>query len=185
MPRMPDGRFGTFYVRSSRPGPMLFDHVQRAAAEIDRDAVINAPHLVAHDDQTLAGTRFLTWMLGGFAAIAVFLAMLGIYGVTAYAVQQRRKEVAIRTALGASPRALMGVFLREGAGLLGVGTAVGLFGGAATSRVLRNQVFGVQPFEASTYAIACALLLVAGFLAVFIAARGVSRTNPVTALNSN
>jgi ABC-type antimicrobial peptide transport system permease subunit len=111
--------------------------------------------------------------------------MLGIYGVTAYAVQQRRKEVAIRTALGASPRALMGIFLREGAVLLGVGTAVGLFGGAATSRVLRNQVFGVQPFDASTYAIACALLLAAGFLAVFIAARAVSVVNPVSALNSN
>ena len=185
MPRTPDGRFGSFYVRSNRPGPVLFDHVQRAAAEIDRDAVINPPHLVVHDDQTLAGTRFLTWMLAGFAAIAAFLAMLGIYGVTAYAVQQRQKEVAIRTALGASRRALMGIFLREGAVLLGVGTAVGLFGGAATSRVLRNQVFGVQPFDASTYAIACALLLAAGFLAVFIAARGVSAANPVSALNSN
>ena len=102
MPRTPDGRFGTFYVRSNRPGRVLFDHVQRAAAEIDRDAVINPPHLVVHDDQTLAGTRFLTWMLASFAAIAAFLAMLGIYGVTAYAVQQRQKEVAIRTALGAS-----------------------------------------------------------------------------------
>ena len=124
-------------------------------------------------------------MLAGFAAIAAFLAMLGIYGVTAYAVQQRQKEVAIRTALGASPRALMGIFLREGAVLLGVGTALGLFGGAATSRVLRNQVFGVQLFDASTYAIACALLLAAGFLAVFFAARRVSAANPVSALNSN
>jgi hypothetical protein len=185
MPRTPDGRFGTFYVRSNRPGQVLFDQFQRAASEIDRDAVINPPHLVAHDDQTLAGTRFLTWMLAGLAASAAFLAMLGIYGVTAYAVQQRQKEVAIRTALGASQRALMGIFLREGAVLLGVGTAVGLFGGAATSRVLRNQVFGVQLFDASTYAIACALLLAAGFLAVFFAARRVSVANPVTALNSN
>ena len=185
MPRTPDGRFGTFYVRSNRSGPVLFDHLQRAAAEIDRDAVINPPHLVVRDDRTLAGTRFLTWMLAGFTAIAAFLAMLGIYGVTAYAVQQRQKEVAIRTALGASRRALMGIFLREGAGLLGVGTVVGLFGGAAASRVLRNQVFGVQPFDASTYAIACALLLAAGFLAILIAARAVSVVNPVSALNSN
>ena len=147
--------------------------------------MINPPHLVVHDDQTLAGTRFLTWMLAGFAAIAAFLAMLGIYGVIAYAVQQRRKEVAIRTALGAPPGTLMGIFLREGAVLLGVGTAVGLFGGAAASRVLRNQVFGVQPFDALTYAIASALLLAAGFVAVFIAARRVSVANPVSALNSN
>lgn len=185
LPRTPDGRFGTFYVRGSSPGPVLLDHMQRAAAELDRDAVINPPRLVVQDDQTLAGTRFLTWMLGGFAAIAAFLAMLGVYGVTAYAVQQRRKEVAIRTALGASRRALMGIFLREGAVLLGVGTACGLFGGAAASRVLRNQVFGVQLFDASTYAIACALLLAAGFLAVFFGARRVSVANPVIALNSN
>jgi hypothetical protein len=185
MPRTPDGRFGTFYVRRSEPRPVLFDHLQRAAAEIDRDAVINPPHLIVNDDQTLAGTRFLTWMLAGFAAIAAFLAMLGMYGVTAYAVQQRQKEVAIRTALGASRGRLMGIFMREGALLLGAGTAVGLFGGAATSRVLRSQMFGVQPFDTLTYAIACALLLAAGFAAVFIAARRVSVANPVTALNSN
>ena len=111
--------------------------------------------------------------------------MLGIYGVTAYAVQQRQKEVAIRTALGASRNALMAIFLREGAVLLGAGTAGGLFGGAATSRVLRNQVFGAEPFDALTYVIACALLLAAGFVAVFIAARGASGANPVSALNSN
>jgi predicted permease len=185
MPKTPDGRYGTFYVRSSRAEALLFDHFQRAAADIDRDAVINPPHLVAHDDQTLAGTRFLTWMLTGFAAIAAFLSMLGIYGVTAYAVQQRQKEVAIRTALGASRRAVIGLFLREGAALLGMGTAAGLAGGVATSRVLRNQVFGVQPFDGSTYAIACALLVAAGFLAVFIAARGAAAANPVSALNSN
>ncbi len=185
MPRTPDGRFGTFYVRSNVPGPMLFDQFQRAAAEMDRDAVINPPHLVEHDDQTLAGTRFLTWMLAGFAAIATFLAMLGIYGVTAYAAQQRQKEMAIRTALGASPRALMGIFLREGAVLLGGGALAGLLGGAATARVLRHQVFGVQPFDASTFIAACTLLVAAGFVAVFIAARSASAANPVSALNSN
>jgi predicted permease len=185
LPRTPDGRFGTFYFRATPPTAVLVDHIQRAAAEIDEDAVINPPHLVMHDDQTLAGSRVLTWMLGGFAAIAAFLAMLGIYGVTAYAVQQRQKEVAIRTALGASPRALIGIFLREGAVLLGVGTTIGLFGGAATSRVLRNQVFGVQLFDASTYAIACALILTAGFLAVLFGARRVSAASPVSALNSN
>ena len=111
--------------------------------------------------------------------------MLGMYGVTAYAVQQREKEVAIRTALGASRRALMGIFLREGGVLLGVGTAFGLAGGAATSRVLRNQVFGVQLFDPSTYAIACALLLAAGSLAVFFGARRILVADPVRVLNSN
>jgi putative ABC transport system permease protein len=185
MPKTPDGRFGSFYVRTSRPAALLFDDLQNAAAEIDRDAVINSPGLVADSDQTLAGTRFLTFLLTGFAAIASFLSMLGVYGVTAYAVQQRRKEVAIRIALGASKRAVTGLFLREGALLLGLGTVIGLMGGAAASRVLRNQVFGVQSFEVSTYAIATAFLLAAGFTAVLWAARRAALAHPVSALNAN
>ena len=152
---------------------------------IDPDAVINSPRLIVDDDKALAGTRLVTWMLGGFAAVAVFLAMLGIYGVTAYAVQQRQKEVAIRSALGAAPRALVRMFLGEGAVLLGLGSTVGLFGGVATARILRNQIFGVQPFDALAYATACGVLLAAGFTAVFIAARRASLANPVAALNSN
>jgi ABC-type antimicrobial peptide transport system permease subunit len=185
MPKTPDGRYGTFYLRTGRPAPLLFDHLQRAAADIDRDAVIDQPRLVAGDDQTLKGTRFLTFLLTGFAAIAALLAMLGIYGVTAYAVQQRHKEVAIRVALGASERAVMGIFLREGALLLGVGTVAGLIGGAATSRVLGNQIFGVHGFDPATYAIACALLLAAGFTAVFWAARRAALAHPAAALNAN
>jgi ABC-type antimicrobial peptide transport system permease subunit len=164
---------------------VLFEQFQRAAADIDRDAVINPPRRVVDDDRTLPGTRFLTWMLAAFAAIAAGLAMLGIYGVTAYAVQRRRKEVAIRTALGASRRALVGLFLREGALLLGVGTAAGLAGSAAASRVLRTQIFGVEPFDLSTYAMASVLLLSAGVLAMLVAARGAGVASPVGALNSN
>ena len=185
MPRTPDGRFGSFFVRTRRPAALLFDDLQKAAAEIDRDAVITAPSLVADSNQTLSGTRFLTFLLTGFAAIAAFLSMLGVYGVTAYAVQQRRKEVAIRIALGASETAVIGIFLREGALLLALGTVVGLIGGAATSRVLRNQVFGVQSFDASTYAIATAFLLAAGFTAVLRAARRAALAHPVSALNAN
>jgi hypothetical protein len=185
MPRTPDGRFGSFFVRTRRPAALLFDDLQKAAAEIDRDAVITAPSLVADSNQTLSGTRFLTFLLTGFAAVAAFLSMLGVYGVTAYAVQQRRKEIAIRIALGATDRAVTGLFLREGALLLGLGTVVGLMGGAATSRVLRNQVFGVQSFDASTYAIATAFLLAAGFTAVLWAARRAALAHPVSALNAN
>ena len=115
------GDSASFYVRTGRPAALLFDDLQNAAAEIDRDAVVSPPTMVADSDQVLAGTRFLTLMVTGFAAIAAFLAMLGVYGVTAYAVQQRRKEVAIRVALGASGRAVVGMFVRQGVLLLGVG----------------------------------------------------------------
>ncbi len=183
-PRTPDGRFGTFYLRTGRPAPILFADLQRAAAAIDREAVINPPSLVADDDQTLAGTRFLTVLLTGFAGVAGFLAMLGIYGVTAYAVQQRHKEIAIRIALGASGREVARVFLRHGALLLGAGTVVGVAGGAAVSRVLRAHVFGVQSYDAPTYIAACALLLTVGLATVAWAARRAAATDPVTVLKA-
>jgi len=183
-PRTPDGRFGSFYIRSGRPAPFLYETFQGAAAEIDRDAVINRPREVAGDNHALAGTRFLTVLLTAFAAVTTLLAMLGIYGVTAYAVQQRQKEVAIRIALGASDHAVVRLFLREGILLLGVGTAAGLLGGALLFRVLRYELFGVGRFDAPTWLLACALLLSAGLIAVFWAARRASLANPVTALNT-
>src|SRR6185436_13637210 len=124
----PDGRYGTFYLRSSRPKPLLLTDLRSVAASIDPDAIISDPRLLADDDQRLAGTRFITGLLSGFAGTALFLSMLGIYGVTAYAVQQRKLEVAIRMALGAAPSAVVGMFLRHGALLLGIGTLAGLSG---------------------------------------------------------
>lgn len=183
--KTPDGRFGMFYIRTHRPAQPLFEDLQRAAVELDPAAVVSPPRLVAGEDQTLAGTRFLTFLLTGFAAIAASLAVLGIYGVTAYAVQQRRKEVAIRVALGASGRAVAGMFLREGAWVLGVGSVMGLIGGATLSRMLRYHVFGVQSFDVPTYAIAWALVAAAGFAAVFWAARRAALGDPVAALNAS
>jgi putative ABC transport system permease protein len=110
--------------------------------------------------------------------------MFGIYGVTAYAVQQRNKEIAIRVALGASERAVVRMFVRDGALLLGVGTAMGLVGGAALSRILRSQVFGVESFDVSTYTVAATLLIGAGLTAVFWAARRAATAHPVSVLNA-
>lgn len=184
-PRTPDGRYGTFYVRTRTAGPALDRLFQNAAGEIDREAVISPARLLAGDDQTLSGTRFLTALATGFAGIAAFLAMLGIYGVTAYAVQQRHKEIAIRVALGASDRAVVRIFLRDGVMLLGVGTLAGLAGGAALSRLLGARIFGVESFDLPTYALASGLLVAAGCMAVFWAARKAAAANPVSALNSS
>jgi putative ABC transport system permease protein len=183
-PRTPDGRYGTFDLRTRTAAPLLAERFQSAAADIDPEAVINPPRLVAGDDHTLAATRFLTLLLTGSAGIAAFLAMFGIYGVTAYAVQQRNKEIAIRVALGASERAVVRMFVRDGALLLGVGTAMGLVGGAALSRILRSQVFGVESFDVSTYTVAATLLIGAGLTAVFWAARRAATAHPVSVLNA-
>jgi predicted permease len=185
MPRLPEGRFGTFYVRSGTATPALFDALRGAAAALDRDAVVDPPRAVAAEDRTLAGTRFLTMLLTSFAGIAAFLAMLGIYGVTAYAVQQRHKEVAVRVALGATSGHIVSMFLREGGRLLAAGAVAGLAGGALVSRVLQARIFGVAAFDPLTYGTAAVLLLGAGVATVLWAARGATRGNPSSALGAD
>jgi predicted permease len=182
-PRTPDGRYGTFYVRTARPGPRLFEDLQAVAAGIDRDAVINEPRAVADENEALAGTRFMTYLLSAFAGGAALLAMLGIYGVTAYAVQQRRKEIAIRVALGATNRAVTAIFLRQGAWLLGAGIGAGVAGALPMSRFLHHYVFGVSSFDVLTYAAASLLLATAGLAAVLWATRSAVAEHPLRALN--
>ncbi|HET7697068.1 MAG TPA: ABC transporter permease [Vicinamibacterales bacterium] len=185
MPRLPEGRFGTFYVRTGAATPALFEALRKAAADLDRDAVVDPPRLVSAEDRTLAGTRFLTMMLTSFAAIAAFLALLGIYGVTAYAVQQRHKEVAVRVALGATARNVLAMFLREGVRLLAIGAVAGLAGGVLVSRVLQSRIFGIVAFDPLTYGTASVLLIGAGLATTLWASRGATRTNPSAALNAD
>ena len=185
LPRLPEGRFGTFYVRTGAATPALFDVIRAAAAELDRDAVVDPLRAVAGEDRALAGTRFLTMLLTAFAGVAAFLAMLGIYGVTAYAVQQRHKEVAVRVALGATNRHVISLFVRDGARLLGAGALAGLAGGVLVSRMLQSRIFGVGAFDPVTYAAAAALLLGAGTATVLWAARAAVRANPSTVLNAD
>jgi putative ABC transport system permease protein len=184
-PMFPAGRYGSFYVRSERPLPQLLDSYRTVATEIDPDAVVNEPVPMADHNRQLAGTQFLTSMLTGFGAIAAFLAALGIYGVTAYAVQQREKEVAIRIALGASGRAVVRMFLRQGGVVLGAGLAVGVLGAAATAKVLEKQVLGVEALDMWTFATACALMAGAGVLATWWPARRAASADPVSSLHSN
>jgi putative ABC transport system permease protein len=184
-PRVPDGRYGNFYVGTSRPVPLVLETLRAAAAEIDREAVVDETRSVVAMDQTLAGTRVLTSLLTAFAVIAGFLATLGIYGVTAYAVEQRHKEVAIRVALGASERAVQRMFLRHGVLLLAIGSAAGLLGGVAVARVLGHQVYGVDSFQIATYLAPCAVLMGFGLTAIWWPVRRAAMGNTARALNGN
>jgi putative ABC transport system permease protein len=177
-PWIPDGRFGSFYTRSPTSSRTLRD----VAAEIDSHAVMNPLRPVEEENRELAGTMFLTTMLAGFAGMAALVAMLGIYGVTAYAVQQREREVAIRMALGAGRSAVVQLFLRENALVVSAGVMLGIAGGLAVGRVLEHRMFGVEPFDLPVLAATATLMAAASMAAAWAPARRASRKDPAVAL---
>ena len=182
VPQSPTGRFGSFYMRTDTAPSRLLPAVRAVAAEIDPHAMVDPPRPVDSENRQLAGTRFLTMLLTGFTGIAAFLALLGIYGVTAYSVQQRERETAIRVALGAQAGAVVRMFLRESSAVLCAGLALGLLGAAAAVRVLETQLYAVRTFDLSTLAGTCVLLAAAGMAATWLPARRASRRDPLGAL---
>jgi ABC-type antimicrobial peptide transport system permease subunit len=120
---------------------------------------------------SVAQRRLVLAVLGFFAASAVLLAGVGLYGVVACTVSQRTREIGIRMAVGAPRRAVLGLFLHQGARLTGLGIVLGLVGAVALTRLLASQLYGVEPTDPATLAIVAALLLVVALGASFLPAR--------------
>jgi predicted permease len=137
--------------------------------------------VIARDLET---QRFLMWLLGAFAAIAIVLAVVGTYGVLAYATAQRTQEIGIRMALGATGGRVLGACLGEGLLLVGCGVALGLLGAAALSRTLSALVFGIEPIDPLTFAGMAAVLAAAAGAATFVPAWQASRLDPARVLRS-
>jgi predicted permease len=131
---------------------------------------------------SLARQRFLLFLFGIFAGIALLLASIGIYGVLAYLTGQRVPEIGVRMALGATVRDVMALVLRQCLQMVLVGVGVGIFAALAAARVLQRLVEGMQPVHVATFAIVIPLLLAAALVASFVPARCASRVDPVKAL---
>jgi ABC-type antimicrobial peptide transport system permease subunit len=178
-------RFASVYIRASGSSQQWLETLRTVVASIDADVFVGpAPPLSVQSDEMLAGPRFITAILTVFALFAALLALLGIYGVTAYAVQQREREIAIRMAIGATPGAVIRMFLRNSGKVLLVGIAGGLFGAGAVSHILQSQLHGVERFDPWTIAGACVFLVTAGLFATWLPALRVARTDPMTALRA-
>ena len=119
--------------------------------------------------QTLSQTRFNTALLGAFAAVAILLAAVGIYGVIAYNVAQRTKEIGIRMALGAQQRQMLTMILRQSLTMAAIGIGVGLMGAFAATRLLSALLFGVGATDLTTYLAVILLLGTAALLAGLLA----------------
>ena len=162
--------------------------VQRAVVEriyaVDPDQpVLDVTTISAFlDDFVYSGPRFNVVLLSVFAALGLSLALVGIYGVMSQAVSQQRREIGVRIALGADPRAVAGMIVKSGALLLGAGVALGLVGSVLSVRLLERQIWNVSPFDPISFAAVSAVLMAAGLQACAWPAWRASRTPPTVAL---
>ena len=134
-------------------------------------------------DESLVSRKTPMLLATLFGGIALFLAAIGIYGVLAYQVAQRRKEIGIRMALGSDGRRIFGLIVSEGLWLLALGVAVGLAGAFAIRKAMETQLFGVQPMDPLVLAAVAAILGVVAFVACAVPARRAARIDPLVALN--
>jgi predicted permease len=135
-------------------------------------------------DQSMQRTSFTLVMLALAGGMALLLGIVGIYGVIAYAVSQRTREIGIRTALGAQPAVLLRAFVRQGLLLAGIGAALGLAAAAGLTRLMSTLLFGVAALDPVTYAAVTALLILAAVMASYLPARRAMVIDPVEALRA-
>jgi putative ABC transport system permease protein len=131
---------------------------------------------------TLAGDRWVTVLYAGFGLSGLLLAILGVYGVMSYSVAQRTHEIGIRMALGAERADVLGLILKEGLLLAGIGVVAGLASALVLTRLMRNLLFGISPTDPVTFAGVAMLLVAVGVAGCLVPAQRAMRVDPLVAL---
>jgi ABC-type antimicrobial peptide transport system permease subunit len=172
----------SFAVRSQSSAGLL-SAIRSAVADVDRTVplydVKSMEEMVAESGSL---RRFDMWLIGAFAGLALVLAAVGIYGVMAYSVSQRTREIGIRIAMGAQKQNVLFLILRQGAKLALIGVVVGLVGAFALAHVMTSLVFGVSPRDLATFSVVPWLALGLILLGCYIPARRAAKLDPVVAL---
>jgi putative ABC transport system permease protein len=179
-------RGGAFVIRSTRAGTESFLNETRQAIWSQNS---NLPVFLVRTlkdvyDQSLARTSFTLVMLAIAGAMALILGVVGIYGVIAYAVSQRTREIGIRMALGAQPAGLQRMFVRHGLLLAGIGAGIGLAAAVGLTRLMSSLLFGVNALDPMTYAAVAFVLIGAAALASYFPSRRATAVDPVEALRA-
>ena len=174
-------------VRTAQDERALLPTLAATVREID-SGIITRRGLTMNDRIRESPSAYLhrstAWLVGGFAALALLLGLVGLYGVIAYSVSQRTREIGVRIALGARPGTVYQLILREAGGLTLVGITIGLLCAVAVANLMRGLLFGVSPWDLSTLIVIAGGLGMAALVASFVPARRAARVNPVEALRA-
>jgi ABC-type antimicrobial peptide transport system permease subunit len=172
-------------VRTSGDGSLIAPVVRQALRELDSTLpIFDVRPLSAVFGAAIAQLTFVILVLGSAAAVTLILGAVGLYGALAYIVTLRSRELGIRIALGATPRAVAAAMTRYGMALTVVGVAVGLAIFALASRFLRGLLFGVAPSDPVTLGASALILLAIAMLASWVPARRASRVDPADTLRA-
>jgi macrolide transport system ATP-binding/permease protein len=182
----PDNNFSVV-IRTSQAEQSVLPMLGFAIHEIDasistsgettmKERVNNSPTVYLH--------RSSAWLVGGFAAIALLLGVVGLYGVIAYSVSQRTREIGVRIALGAQRRSVYQLILREAGGLAAAGIVIGLACSVAAASLMRKLLFGTPPWDVPTLVAVAGVLGISALLASYLPARRAASLNPIEALRA-
>ena len=177
-------RFVAFVARTATPASVaegIRAEIRRAAPDVPIERTVTMDEAVA---ASVAQPRFRTVLVALFAMAATLIATCGIYGLMAYAVTQRRREIGVRMALGAEPRDVLRLVLARALRIVVAGLIVGLAGAAGVTHVLQTFLFGVTPTDPIAFTIVTLLLLAVGLMAAWLPARRATRIDPCAALRA-
>jgi ABC-type antimicrobial peptide transport system permease subunit len=174
----------TLFVQTTNNTAALTAAVRQTFQGLDKDLpVFNVKTFEQQLNESLAQDRLVATLSGFFGVLAALLAAIGLYGVMAYAVARRTREIGIRLALGAQPVSVLWLVLREALGLALIGMVIGLGGALLATRLISSLLFGLTPTDLPTIAIAALLMLAVAALAGYLPARRASRVDPLVALS--
>ncbi len=170
-------------VRGKTDSTLLQRSIRDAIHGVNKDQVVdNMKTLEQIKEDSVAGERFRSILMGIFAAVALLLAAIGLYGVISYSVVQRTREIGIRTALGADPGNIRGLIMRDAMMLTALGLFLGIAGALGLAQFLSSMLFNVGKYDPATFAEVAGILAVVALLACLIPARRAIKVNPIVAL---
>jgi ABC-type lipoprotein release transport system permease subunit len=170
-------------LRTELPSATIAPWVRRQIAAIDPTIPVDLETLNEHISTLADQPRFETALLGFFALTGLLMAVIGLYGVTAYAATQRTQEIGVRMALGATRANILRLITWEGARLILLGGALGLASALAIAHLLRSMLFSIGPYDPLSFFAVAALLAIVALAATFIPARAAMQLDPVAALH--